>query len=132
VDILIGTYEDGRFSIRESPETLLISAHVLFDRSIDEWIDVTADFPRKSMTRSVSEDPAVIAIQSASSVLRLKADASGKHSIYVEGRNSIGPVSLECPLGPLNVRSTTRSAKSFPQRSSASYSDPSIYPLGRR
>jgi hypothetical protein len=97
MDTTVGDFENGQVKIKSINDNVVVSIHWPFDRDLDEWIDISANFLRTNI-RSASRMGNDIYVESDNGHLRI-ADQSAEESVLeFAGRNALGPSSAELKI----------------------------------
>jgi hypothetical protein len=97
MDRIVGDFENGQIKIKSLNDNVVVSLHWPFDRNLDEWIDISANF-LKTNVRSASQTGSDILIESDNGHFRI-ADQSEEESVLeFAGRNAFGPSSAELKI----------------------------------
>ena len=96
----VGNSDDGSFQLITDSNLAAATAHWPYDRSIDEWIDITVEVPVGSLRQSVKEGSRPIIAQSKEQCITFLQAKDSTMLVTLSSRNSLGPVELHFRLKP--------------------------------
>jgi len=96
----LGSWETGSISIEREHDDVVLRVHWPFDRSSDEWVDLSTWLPVAGVRRAISEGSrgeARVEGSKPGHMLTLRSTGD-RYTAAIAGSNSVGPVDLELSL----------------------------------